>query len=1620
MKKFFTGVLVTCLLPLLATAAEPLRVFIRSGEKTHGPGAHDHPAFLRDWTKLLNERGAKATGGDAFPTKDQLEQTDVLVLHAEEAGNIEGAQRADLEAYLKRGGGVVAIHGGSVSRDPDWYKTIVGGSWRFGKTKWLEGHMSLYFTDRENPITRDLSNFDLDDEIYYDMEVLPEVKVLAGAYTPKPKNEGHGDEAKRVNIYDIQPQMWTYETGNRRAFVCVPGHIYENFSHNSVRTLLLRGIAWAGKRENADEFCKPEELGQALRYPEGGPTRPEKAAAKIELHPEFDISLVAAEPLINKVMNLDWDEKGRMWVVETPEYPNGLRKANTAEWKESGSVAPGQYEREPLDRISILTDTNGDGVMDKKQVFADKLELATSFVLHKNGVIVSAAPDIWFLEDTDGDEVCDKRTKLYSGLGTKDTHAVMNNLRWGLDGWIYATHGYSTGDVTALGEGGKGKAPVTIGSGVVRFKPDGSEIEMYSSKSGNTWGLCMTSDGQCFWTQPTSGIVFLHTVLPEYVLAKGKVPGTNSWKGMVERQKTYPLMKWEQLAYVQIDLVGSYTAAAGCAVYEGGAWPEQWNYSYFTGEPTVNLVSHYFVKPEGVSYTTEKEKGREETEFIRSSDLWFRPIENRVGPDGALYIVDFYNQAVIHNDTRGPLHGPANAAVRPDRDHYFGRIWKVQHKKAKKIEVPVIDRTKASDLVKASGSPNAHIRMTAMRLLRETNMVKAQVPVGSEAFRSYESSRSASTPEQRRQVIGRFIAAKEDWTRSAVIAAASEHAVDFLNEILVSKNAGDLQVLVSNLLPAATREDPSKAAADLAIGCASAPETANGTKRTILEYLAANGTAKPELSTPLKNALLKLLAGGETAPQVLPLIAKWDSGGAMSGAVDKAVADLGARLKERSSKEASRTAAARSLVGVGTDAALVEVMAVLKDRGDSEKLQLEIISSLGDTNHIGGIVGIFGDLKPSLRLPAFDAILKRPEAATALLEAVGQGTVKPEVFGPGNIARLRSHPDRAVSRKANELADKLNPGGKAKAEVIAKLLPEVVKPGNVENGKMMFTAACAVCHRLGDIGTRDVGPPLNGMGSHGAAELLVHIVDPNREVDPSFWQWNITTKKGETLAGVITSENSATVTIRNQGGDTEVRKDEIASRENTNHSLMPEGLEGLGPEGLRDILSFMIGAEGRYRVLDLREAYTADARRGLFDKEEATGDSVFPVTYGNIAAEKIPFFLMDPAKSANGNSLVILKGGSGQAVATSYPSKVEIPVDLEASRFYLLSGIAGWGYPATRDFRPALRLALVFADGRKEETLLLNGVAFGDYNKETDITGSKLLKNVVKSGQMRMIRIDAKKPGKIAKIVLESLGNGLTPVVAAITADLSSQSGEVQTVSEMKAPDPNDPKTTAPTGAKFADPKPNGTLRVLLAGAGSSHDFPRYFLNEDSEILKKAGGFDVAATPNIGETLDLLGRADVLVFSGNDPQYARPDFQKALNDFADAGKGIVILHAATWHNFPPQTGYNQRFVGGGTRSHGKGDFDVLVGNTEHPVTAGVSPKFVINDESYRMEVDPGAEMEILAENHAEGAVHPSVWVKKDPKTRIVGITLGHAQEAHGNPDFQKLLVNAVRWVGAKK
>jgi uncharacterized protein len=1637
------------------TAQSQLRVFIRSGPKSHGPGAHDHPRFLKDWVPLLNARGARATGIEGFPTKAQLDDTDVLILHSQEAGNIQDpTDRKNLAEFLARGGGLVTIHAGNVSRDPDWFRTIAGSSWRNGTTKWLEGPMQLYFTDRDSPITKDMSNWAMDDEIYYDMDLMPDVHVLAAAYTPKAagaRNAGaqrRADEltggGKRVSVYDIQPQIWTYERtieGGRapyRSFVSIPGHLYENFNRPNYRALLLRGIAWAGKRTNVDEFLEPDEKGDALRYVEGGPTAPSKAAAKIEVHPEFDLTLVAAEPLIHKAMNLDWDEKGRLWVSETPEYPNGRRVPNTDLWKDTGSLERTQ-KRDPEDTIAILSDTNGDGIMDRRHVFADKLELVTGFVFYKNGVIAATAPDIWYLEDTNNDQVVDKRTKLYTGLGTQDTHAVINNLRWGMDGWIYATHGYSVGLVTS--PDGK-KEFGRDGSGVVRFKPDGSAFEQYSSRGGNTWGLDITWDGQVFWTQPTSGTVFFHTVLPEFVLAKARMPGTTSFKGMITGQTTYPAMKWPEQAYVQIDLVGQFTAAAGCAVYEGGAWPEKWNYAYFTGEPTLNIVHQQFVTKEGVSYTTRKEQGREETEFIRSTDMWFRPIETRVGPDGALYIIDFYNQAVIHNDTRGPLHGPANAAVRPDRDHYFGRIWKVQHKQAKKLTMPPLSRRDLPSLLRVMQThPNAQVKQTAWRLAQENfatdpRLLKAKRPMGSAVLDLYERAQAASTAEQRRTLLDMFAQSNDNWTRSAIAAAATGSAAAYVSDSLGYGRPEALTDLVSAILPSALPADAGR----VLTAAARASSQANPLKPVIVRAVAQmNGSLSMDAATT--DAVRMLLENPATTAATLPIVARWDSAGTLKPDAEQRAAGLLRELNDSGTADDRRAEIGASLLAMPPQraAALSAIEGMLAAPQSSDALKTRLLTTLGNNAGADTDAAMISALAKTGSTAIFDQLAKRPESATALLAAMKAGRITPAQLGPANVARLRTHPNREVGQQASTLLDALTPQARQRADVVAALTPEVEKPGDAAKGKTLFTAACATCHKLGDVG-KDVGPPLTGMGAHGRAELLGHIVDPNREVDPSFWQWNVTTKKGETLVGILASENASSVTLRSPAGDVEIKKEDIATRENTRRSLMPEGLDSLGGEALRDILTFIAAGDQRFRIVDLRQSYTASSRRG-FKREEDTTETVALHRFGDVTVAGVPFFVMDPAKSVNGTNLLALKGGPGTGnLSDEFPQRVEIPTSLTAASLHFLGGVGMWAWPVGGDAargKPVLKVTVQFADGTSEEHVLQNGEYFADALVRADVPRSVDAGDFTGRGQLRYFAVNLAKKAPLSKIVLESYDNDVVPTTVAITAgdEPTTARGPSNGSGAQAAPAPA-PQDRPKAGGKGDAPLPEtrpvvwapNKTRVLIIGGGSAHNFGQFFGGTDVATLS-AAGFSVNYTEDRDQAAAEIGKADVAVISVNRQFFDTPEYRKALFDFAAAGKGVVMLHPGTWYGYTAWPELNAAIVGGGARGHDKiAKFSVNVLKPEHPIMQGVPKSFEVEDELYYLNAEPDkmpagvASIDVLAETSPSVRYkqpHPAVWITSHPTARIVGITLGHDERTHDLAPFRTLLTNAVTWAARK-
>lgn len=1651
-------------LALKVQAAEPLRIFIRSGPKTHGPGQHDHPRFLEEWTKLLNERGAKATGKMGFPSAEELENTDVLVMFLAEGGTVTPEDRANLDRFLKRGGGIVTLHDAVCGKDPHWFKTIVGGAWEHGHSKWHEGEVGVYFVDTTHPITRGASNFDIKDEIYHDLHIQPEAHILATSFH---------------SVFVVGPQMWTYEKEKSRSFVWLIGHEYESFNQPHVRALLLRGIAWAGQRENVDELCKKEELA-SLKYPPGGPTAPELAAQKQQVHPDFTLDLVASEALMEKPISMDWDPQGRLWVAETPEYPGGrtLNKndAMVALWSVNNpeAVQAGEKENRPArDRISWLEDTNGDGRLDKKNVFADGLELVTSLVFHKDGVIVAQAPDILWLRDTNGDGKCnmqDEKVLLYTGFGTFDTHAVINNFRWGHDGWIYSAIGYSAGNPSS----GDGKAFGRVTAGVIRFKPDGSALEQVASGSCNTWGFDIAPDGELFYTTATCGEHFLHIVMPEKTLAKGNVGGVRSSAVLPDHQQVKPLVKHTRPAYVQIDWVGGFTASSGSAIYNGGAWPEKYDGSHFSTEPTVSLVHHELLRTKGVTFTAYKEPGREETEFVAGSDLWYRPIHARIGPDGALYVIDFYNQAAIHNDTRGPKHGARNAAVRPDRDHHFGRVWRVQHKSPKELPKPAFKSNE--DLVKTLSHPNGWARQTAQRLLVERadhNVVpvlqkivqdpNANVwsrvhalwaaylisnqhdaatlaaaytakdePVrkaAAQLLRNYPAAADSRLQAAMRDELakdGRLrletllaISAAEDasaftdaifkslptvtdpWTESAIVSilARDPHA-SIMAATKIADPAFAVRIVreLANRLAAGQNAD---AAGKLVAALSQAPAQSAPLQQAALEALARTlkQDVAPAWNADLAAAFRALLKVDEAVTTaVLPLVARWDKDSQLTSELTPVIQPLMAKLRDSNLKDEERAQVASGLIGLRRlNAEIVPAVVELLTGANPPALQRRVAEALGavpDENVGQALVRVYPQLAFDLRDPVFAQIIKRPEWAALLLNSVEKQEIALGQLGPVLLHRLRTHPDAAIAQRSGSVIDKIRgPEMKEKDALVKQFAAAVEEKGNLERGRELYTQNCATCHKFKGEG-RDVAPDLTGMGAHGPHDLLLHILDPNRVVEPNFLSYSIETKDDLSFDGIIARENRNLVVLRNATGDYEIRQDDIKSRRSTGLSLMPNGFESLGADGLRDLIGYICADEGKHRIVDLSSAFTADSTKGLFITAENTNDSLIFRRFGLATVDGVPFDVIHPQRTSSGKNLIVLKGGSG--FAKTHPQKVEVPVGIEASRLHFLGGVAGWGFPYGGDNKnegvPLAKVTVHFADNTTKELVLKNGVEFADWNGKHDVPGSREAQGLVRAGQVRWFTKELGRSGKIAKLTLESYDNAVAPVFVAITAEAGEPKAE--TAAKAKA------------------------IRTLIVGGGSSHDFGKWFNQADVATLKRDGLADAAYTEDIGSILGKLPELDVLYLSNNQPM-TDPKLRQAIFDFVNAGKGLVLVHPALWHNFKDWPEYNAQLVGGGSRSHDNyGLFEVQVVNRSHPLTKSVPERFSIKDELYRHQTDPnGANIQILAIGVRPGSEqsYPLLWITQHPKGRIVCLTLGHDGESHNHPAYQAMLRNAVQW-----
>jgi putative membrane-bound dehydrogenase-like protein len=429
------------------------------------------------------------------------------------------------------------------------------------------------------------------------------------------------------------------------------------------------------------------------------PLDPEESR-KHAITPEgFHVELFASEPLLEgKPLAFVFDGDGSVYVAESVDYPNDL-------------VEPGQGEGH--DRIVKLVDADGDGKADRREVFAEKLSIPTSLLAHDGGLIVAQAPHMLFLKDSDGDGKADVRKVLFGGWGTGDTHAGPSNLTWGLDGWVYGIVGYSGFNGEVGGE------KLRFGAGFWRCRPDGSKLEYLRSTNNNSWGFGFSEEGLLFGST-ANGNPSEHMPLANRVYERVRGWSATTLSGIAGSPAMELAPKagvaGESVAIRQVDHHGRFTAAAGHRLYTARAYPQEyWNRTAFVCEPTGHIVATFQLMPQGAVFAS-----RMGWDLVASDDEWTAPIQADVGPDGQVWVIDWYNYIVQHNPTPAGFEtGKRGAYITPLRDKTHGRIWRVVHGAAPGTARPSLAQATQEQLVARLRDDNLFWRERAQRKLVE-------------------------------------------------------------------------------------------------------------------------------------------------------------------------------------------------------------------------------------------------------------------------------------------------------------------------------------------------------------------------------------------------------------------------------------------------------------------------------------------------------------------------------------------------------------------------------------------------------------------------------------------------------------------------------------------------------------------------------------------------------------------------------------------------------------------------------------------------------------------------------------------------------------------------------------
>ncbi|MCH8042678.1 MAG: c-type cytochrome [Planctomycetes bacterium] len=954
---------------------------------------------------------------------------------------------------------------------------------------------------------------------------------------------------------------------------------------------------------------------------------PSDALKTFKTADDLQIEQVLAEPTIAQPLFLNFDERGRMWVVEYRQYPYpaGLKVVSRDKhWRtvfDKVPVAPPNHTR-GKDRITIHEDTNGDGTFDSHKTFVDGLSIVTSVERGRGGVWVLNPPYLLFYPDKNNDDAPDGDPVVHlAGFGLQDTHSVVNSLRWGPDGWLYAAQG-STVAANIVRPGMNDKTPKhSLGQLIWRYHPETRRYEIFAEGGGNAFGVEIDAKGRVYSGHNGGNTRGFHYVQGGYY-QKGF-----SKHGPLSNPYAFGYFSW--MAHHNVPRF-----THNFVIYEGGALPKQYNGKLLGIEPMQGQLVESEVTADRSSYKT-----RDLNRPVTSSDKWFRPVDIKVGPNGAIYFCDFNEEWPSH------------------RQHYegktfrdTGRIYRVSARGAKPSKAENLGKLTSAELIERLKHKNKWVRQTVLRLLADRKD-KSVVP----ALRKMLSASTGQTALESLWALNLSGGLTEQ-----VALDALKHSDPFVRvwtvrllcderkvspavaQRLAKMAAVEPHVQVRSQLACSAKRLPAKDALAITAALLARDEDAGDIHLPLLLWWAievhcqndrqavlalfeqsplwdrkivreqilhrlmqrfATAGSRTDLLTcaqllrlaPHAEAKKQLMRGFEAAfkgrslarlPEALAREIVAAGGGSLALRIRRgdaaAVREALATVADAKADTLKRRELVQIVGEVKIPGAAPAMLAILSAGSSDDALKMAALTSLQayDEASIGAEVSrhYAGKLSDDVRAAAETLLASRPTWSRALLGDVEADKLPADAVSMNLLKKILRQNNPANTALIRKRWGKLKGATTAEMKQHIARLKKVIDaaPGVPLAGRALFTQKCAKCHTLFTKGGQ-IGPDLTAYNRDDVQRILTNVVNPSAEIREGFENYLVLTADGRVLGGLLADQDKQVIVLRGvDGQNIIIERDDIEEMKAVSQSLMPEQLlKGMSEQQVRDLFAYL-------------------------------------------------------------------------------------------------------------------------------------------------------------------------------------------------------------------------------------------------------------------------------------------------------------------------------------------------------------------------------------------------------------------------------------------------------------